>query len=287
MSFRVFADGSGNLTASLREGIEILPLEYRVDGVPHVYDGNLEAFDGGAYFDALANGCVVQTSLINTELFLSYFRPVLEQGEDVIYVAMGANISGTYNAARLAAEELMEDFPERFIHIVDSRGCGFGSGRLAVKAAKLAAEGKTGREAAVILDASVEHSCQYFTVDDLNFLKRTGRVTGMTAKIGTMLNIKPILYGTSDGYIESCDKVRGRKKSIDELAAIYRKKVVNAAEQTVCISHGNCIEDAEHLARLVREADPPKEIVIGYHEPFSGSHVGPGMLALFFTGSER
>ena len=249
MSFSVFADGSANLPKKMLEGITLLPCEYTVDGEPREYWGDVDDFDGHAYYESLKNGKRIGTSLLNATVFMTYFTPVLESGQDIIYVSMSSGISGTYNVAATVARELMEEFPGRFVHIVDSHGCGFGHGILAVRAAKLSREGVDVRTAAAMIDAEVPHACQYFTVDDLNFLKRTGRVSGFTAMIGTALNISP--------------------------------------EQIICISHGDCIEDANLLASLVQKETPGIPITICQHEPFSGSHVGPGMLALFFRGTER
>ena len=158
---------------------------------------------------------------------------------------------------------------------------------LAVRAANLSRAGLSAQDAAVILDEEVPHTCQYFTVDDLNFLKNTGRVSGMTAKIATVLNIKPILFGDATGHIISCTKVRGRKNSIETLAKKYEEKRLEVQDLPICISHGDCLEDAKLLADLVRAITPDVEIVICQHEPFSGAHVGPGMLGLFFRGKER
>ena len=287
MAFAVFADGSANLPKKMLSGIQLLPNYYTIDGEPQEYRGDVDDFDGHAYYEGLKNGKQVHTSLLNTELFLRYFEPVLAKGTDVICVVMSSGISGTFNAARIAAQELMEQFSDRFVHIVDSMGCGFGSGLLAVKAAELSSKGLSAREAAAIVDDEVIHSCQYFTVQDLNFLKRTGRVSGMTALIGTALNIKPILYGDSTGHIVASSKVRGRKKAIEGLAKKYEEKRIDSAEQKICISHGDCLEDAETLAELVHKVTPGIPITICQHEPFSGSHVGPGMLGLFFRGRER
>ena len=211
----------------------------------------------------------------------------LTQGQDIISISMSSGISGTCNAARIAAQELMELYTGRFVHIVDSLGCGFGNGLLAVRAAKLSREGLSAQDAAGILDDEVPHTCQYFTVDDLNFLKNTGRVSGMTAKIATVLNIKPILFGDATGHIISCTKVRGRKNSIEMLAKKYEEKRLDVQDLPICISHGDCLEDAKLLAELVRSITPDAEIVICQHEPLSGAHVGPGMLGLFFRGKER
>ena len=287
MSFAVFADGSANLPKSMLEGISLLPCDYTVDGEPHTYWGDVDSFDAHSFYEGLRNGTVVRTTLLNTSLFLSRFAPILTQGIDIIYISMSSGISGTYNAARIAAQELMDLYSGRFVHIVDSLGCGFGNGLLAVRAAKLSREGVSAREAAAILDEEVPHTCQYFTVDDLNFLKNTGRVSGMSAKIGTVLNIKPILFGDKTGHIISCAKVRGRAKAIETLVKKYEEKRVRSGEQTICISHGDCLQDAELLASLVREITPEVPITICQHEPFSGAHVGPGMLGLFFRGTER
>ena len=287
MSFAVFVDGSANLPRQMLDGIQLLPCDYTVDGVPQTYWGDVDRFEGHSYYEVLKKGAVVRTSLLNTQLFLSRFGPILAQGTDIIYISMSSGISGTYNAARIAAEELMELYEGRFVHIVDSLGCGFGNGLLAVRAARLSREGVSAREAAAILDAEVPHTCQYFTVDDLNFLKNTGRVSGMTAKIATVLNIKPILFGDSTGHIISCAKVRGRRKSIEALVEKYKEKRMITDDQTICISHGDCLEDAEYLAQLVRAVTPDVPITICMHEPFSGAHVGPGMLGLFFRGNER
>lgn len=287
MSFAVFADGSANLPKSMLEGISLLPCDYTVDGEPFTYWGDVDSFDAHSFYEGLRNGTVVRTTLLNTSLFLSRFAPILTQGIDIIYISMSSGISGTYNAARIAAQELMDLYSGRFVHIVDSLGCGFGNGLLAVRAAKLSREGVSARDAAAILDDEVPHTCQYFTVDDLNFLKNTGRVSGMSAKIGTVLNIKPILFGDKTGHIISCAKVRGRAKAIETLVKKYEEKRVRSGEQTICISHGDCLQDAELLASLVREITPEVPITICQHEPFSGAHVGPGMLGLFFRGTER
>ena len=155
MAFAVFADGTANLPGSLTDGITLLPFDIIADGQPRTYRGNIDTFDAHAYYTGLKNGKTVQTSLLNVEMFLSRFTPVLEQGTDIIYISMSSSISGTYNAARSAANELMEQFGDRFVHVVDSLGCGFGSGMLAIRAAELSRQGVDAREAAAILDAEV------------------------------------------------------------------------------------------------------------------------------------
>ena len=289
MSYTVFTDGCSNLPGSLLESlnIRVLPCSYVLDGAPGTYEGDIDAFDSHAYYDKLRAGSVMKTSLLNTHLFLTHFRPELEQGRDVIYVGMSSGISGTIQAARIAAEELADDFPDRTVRIIDSLGAGFGPGLLACRASDLRAGGRSAAEAADLLDREVMQLLQFFTVDDLNFLKRTGRVSGATAAIGSVLNIKPLLWGDPTGHIVALKKCRGRKKAIDEIVELYRTRAVHPETQRVAISHGDCPEEAENLARRICEICQPGELIICPHEPFTGAHVGPGMLALFFFGESR
>ncbi len=289
MSFSIFVDGSSNLPGEiLRElNIEILPCTYSMNGVPSTYDGNLDTFNAQEYYNMLRQGGKVQTSLLNTQLFLDAFRPVLERGEDAVYFSMSSGISGTCQAARMAAEELLEEFPNRTVRVVDSLGSGFGTGLMACKASDLRAQGKSAAETADMMDADAQHTLQFFTVDDLNFLKRTGRVSGATAMIGTVLNIKPVLWGDPTGHITARGKYRGRKKAMQAIVEEYRNYVEDAENQRVAISHGDCLEEAQVLADMICAVAKPKQLIIAPHEPFTGAHVGPGMLALFFHGKTR
>ena len=191
MSYAVYTDGCSNLPGRLLQELEIrvLPCSYVMDGEPGTYLGDIDAFDTHAYYEKLRAGSVMKTSLLNSQLFVDHFRPCLEAGLDVVYVGMSSGISGAIQAAKIAAEELMEEFPDRTVRVVDSLGAGFGPGLLACRASDLRAEGKSAAEAADILDVEVKHLLEYFTVDDLNFLKRTGRVSGATAAIGTEASI--------------------------------------------------------------------------------------------------
>lgn len=289
MSYTVFTDGCSNLPGWMLEKyqIRLLPCSYTVDGQPGTYTGNLDSFDAHEYYDQLRAGREIKTSLLNTHLFLTHFRPVVEAGEDVVYVGLSSGLSGTIQAARMAAEELQEEFPGRTVQVVDSLGAGFGPGLLSVRAAQLRDEGKTAVEAGRILDDEKMRLCEYFTVDDLNFLKRTGRVSGATAMIGTVLNIKPLLFGDNEGHIVACGKYRGRKKALDAIVEKYASKAVEPEKQLIAISHGDCPEDAQLLADRISAIAKPGELIICPHEPFTGAHVGPGMLALFFMGDGR
>ena len=289
MSFTIFVDGSSNLPDSVTQALDIrvLPCSYSINGQPSTYNGHLDSFTPHEYYEMLRQGGKVQTSLLNTQLFLDSFRGALEQGQDVVYCSMSSGISGTCQAARMAAQELEEEFPNRTVRVVDSLGAGFGTGLMACKAADLRAEGKTAGETADFLDEDVHHTLQFFTVDDLNFLKRTGRVSGATAMIGTVLNIKPVLWGDPTGHITARSKQRGRKKALAAIVEEYRNAVTEPENQRVAISHGDCEAEALTLAEMIRAVAPPKELIIAPHEPFTGAHVGPGMLGLFFHGKKR
>lgn len=289
MSYTVFTDGCSNLPGDLIERfqIEVLPCSYVMDGEPGLYEGNIDAFDTHTYYEKLRNGSELKTSLLNVSVFLEHFRPVLEDGRDVIYVGMSSGVSGTVQSATIASRQLMSEFPERIIRVVDSLGAALGPGLLSCRAAELKAEGKSASEAADILDKEVTQLLQFFTVADLQFLKRTGRVSGPTAAIGTVLNIKPLLWGDPTGHIVAYSKCRGRQKAIDAIVEQYRTKAVNPQSQRIGITHGDCPEDAAYLAKRVREIAEPKELIIVPHEPFTGAHVGPGMLALYFFGETR
>ena len=289
MSFVVFTDGCSNLPGSVLSGRQIrtLPFTYTINDQQIVYNGDIDTFDAHAHYELLRSGEMIRTSLANTQQFIDHFRPVLEAGSDVIYIGMSSGISGTYQASAIAAAELNEEFPERRVRTVDSLGAGLGTGLLTIMAANLRDAGKTVDEAADALDQKRMDLCEFFTVDDLMFLRRTGRLSTTSALVGTMLGIKPILRGDEEGHIVVCHKCRGRKKAVDTLAQLYRERVVNPAQQCVAISHGDCLEEAQALADKICAIAQPKELIFCPHEPVTGSHVGPGMLAVFFFGKGR
>ena len=289
MSYTLFVDSGSNLPArKLRElDIHVIPFSFEMDGVLSQCPEYPDGFDGHLYYTRLREGASVKTSLINTDTFYQRFLPEIQAGRDVMYVGISSGISGTIQAATLAAQELMEQYPERHVQIVDSMGAGLGTGLVACKAADYRNDGLSVEQAAIKLAYDRDNLCEYFTVDDLMFLRRTGRVSGVTATIGTMLQIKPMLRGDENGKIVVCGKIRGRKRAITELAEVYARKAVNPERQRVAISHGDCLEEAQRLAERLREIAPPKELILSIHEPLTGAHVGPGMLAVFFFGSGR
>ena len=289
MSFILFTDGCSNLPGSLLQQLDIrvLPCTYFVEGEPVTFSGDIASFDAHAYYDLLRSGKNITTSLLNTQTFLDHFRPVLEEGHDLMYVGMSSGISGTLQAARIAAEELKDSFPDRSIQVVDSLGAGLGTGLLTCSAADLRAEGLDVNQAAQRMEQLRDGLNQLFTVDDLMFLRRSGRLSTASALAGTLLGIKPLLRGDEEGHIVMKSKYRGRKKVIEAMVQRYQEQVVDPAHARVAISHGDCLEDAQILADAINKAAKPAQLVICPHEPFTGAHVGPGMLALFFYGTSR
>ncbi len=289
MAFAIYTDGCSNLPGRLLRELNIcvLPFHYMVDGQPLTYHGDIDSFDAHSYYDSMRAGKVVTTTLLNADSFASHFRTALEKGLDVLYVGMSSGVSGTYHAACMAGSELMEEFPERRVCTVDSLGASLGVGLLACKGADLRALGKTLEETVAALEDMVTRLCQFFTVESLSYLHRSGRISTATYALGSVLDIKPLLRGDEEGHIVSCAKCRGRKKAIAAIVEKYKTKVVDAINNRVFITHGDCPEEAEALAAQVRAIAEPKELIVVPHEPTTGSHVGPGMLALYFLGDHR
>lgn len=288
-SFAVVTDGCSNLPGALLKqlNIRVLPFTYFVDGQPVEYNGDVDAFDAKAYYEQIRQGKLITTSLTNAQSFYDHFRPLLEAGQDILYVGMSSGISGTYQAAVMAAQELMEEFKERCICTVDSLGAGLGVGLLACRAADMRQAGMKVKETAQALAQEVQRLCQFFTVGSLEYLRRSGRVSAATAALGSVLNIKPLLYGDYEGHIVSCGKHRGRKRVMEAIVDKFRALAEDVQNSRVFISHGDCPEDAQLLAEKVCAVAQPKELILCPHEPVTGAHVGPGMLALFFLGSKR
>lgn len=288
MSFKIITDTSANLPIEYAQehGITIIPFSFYIDGEENTCI-DAERFDGAAYYAMLRDGKVVTTSQITPARYIEYMSPVLEAGEDVLFICLSSGVSGAYSSSQLAARELMEKYPGRKVITIDSRGASMGEGLLTYYAVDDRAKNMSIEETAAHLLETVPKMNQLFTVDDLKYLKRSGRISGATAAIGSVLNIKPLLTGNKEGKIVSFAKVRSRKKSVRELARLYTERVVDASEQVIAISHADCKDEADELIKLICAEKPPKEIVTVCHEPATGSHVGPGMLAVYFLGNER
>ncbi len=240
-----------------------------------------------AFYESLRHGKMSSSSQINQQQMVDWVSPFLENGEDVLYLAFSSGLSGTYQSARLAQEELRERFPDRTFTVVDSLCASMGEGLLAYYAAAMRQQGCTLKETAAWLEENKLKLCHWFTVDDLHHLKRGGRVSPATAVVGTMLNIKPVLHVDDDGHLIPMEKVRGRRQSLEALVRHMKETIENPEEQMIFISHGDCPQDAEYVAGRIRETMTVRDIRIHTIGPVIGTHSGPGTVAVFFLGSHR
>ncbi len=293
--FQVFVDSAANLPAVIAKkyNIHVISFVNLVDGKEVVcYDPALspeeERAKGKEYYDAMRSGLEVKTGLISTAVFEEEFGKVLKEGNDVIYFSLSKNISGNFNSARLAAEELMsEPGNEGRIRLIDSLNASLAQGILAIYAAEMRDKGMELNEAADILETYPAKMNGVFTVGDLKYLKKTGRISGASALIGNVLKIKPILRGNKDGYIVSFKKERGRKAAINELIRLVCNNIKDSANQIIGIAHADAYEDSLYIMKKIQEKVNVREFINTSYDLCTGSHVGPDTLALFFMGEDR
>ena len=238
-------------------------------------------------FDGLRAGESASTSAINPDSWGKAIEPSLQQGKDVLVLTFSSGLSTTYQSAMIAAEELREKYPDRTIRVVDTLCASLGQGLLVWYACKKRDEGMGLEELATWCEEHLQNLCHWFTVDDLMCLKRGGRISAATAMLGTMLQIKPILQVSPEGKLVNTSKVRGRKASVEKLASLMGETQIPGENDTVFICHGDCYDDAQYLAQLVKEKYGVKDVLIYYVGAVIGSHSGPGTLALFYIGSHR
>ena len=284
----MFTESNADLTAELVQqlGVEVLPMLFSLDGKEYNnYPDNRE-LDPHDFYDALRAGGMSTTSQINQTTFEEAFSPVLEAGKDILYLAFSSGLSGTYHSACLAAEELAEKYPERTVRVIDTLQASMGEGLVVYYAATLKNEGKSLAEVADWFEANKMRVCAWFTVDDLMFLKRGGRLGGGAAVMGTLLGIKPVLHVDDEGHLVPMEKVRGRRASLDALVKHFQATVLDITGGTVFLSHGDCQADCDYVADKLR-ALGVKDLHIGDIGPVIGAHSGPGTVALFWVGSKR
>lgn len=289
MAFCIFTDTSANLPDDVlrQRSIRLVPFPYYVNGAEFTCT-ETTAFDGRSFYNAMRGGADVTTSQISPATYRAAWEPVLQSGQDILFVGMSSGISGSYNCAGIAAVDLQEEYPLRTILVVDTLAASLGEGLQVLRAADWRDEGMSMKEIARRLTILRRHMCQIFTVDDLKYLKKSGRISNMAATVGTVLNIKPLLRGNEEGKIVSYQKCRGRRKALEALAERYEKQVADAEHQCIGIAHADCQEDVDFFIGLINAGKhPPKEILSVCYEPVTGSHVGPGTLALFFFGDDR
>ena len=284
---KLFTDTSANLPVSIiREyGIEVVPFSYTVNGKEVPYSAETD-FNGKAFYEAMRAGAEVKTSMINVSDFIAAFEPWIAKGDAVIYVGISGGISGTANSAKLAAEELLEKYPAAKIAAIDTYAASLGEGFLVIETAKMIERGDPFLKIVKKIELLRKNMCQFFTVDDLAYLRKGGRISGAAAVVGTVLNIKPILRGDENGKIVLCGKIRGFNKSMEALANKYDELVFDKTAD-VGIAHADNPEGAQRLEDILRTKGFSGELLKVVYEPVTGSHVGPGTIALFFMGEHK
>lgn len=288
--FAIVTDSSCDLPEALARDMDltVLPLAFVMKGKEYYNYLDEREISLHDFYAMLRAGEPCTTSAVNVEAFISAIEPLLQQGRDVLCIAFSSGLSNTYNAASLAVEELAQKYPERKVFAVDSLCASLGQGLLVYLAVQERAKGKSIEEVRGWLEANKLHLCHWFTVEDLQFLKRGGRVSAATALVGTMLSIKPVMHMDNAGHLINVSKARGRRASLNALVDRMEQLAINPQEQTVFISHGDSLEDAQYVASEVqRRLGVKKAVTINYVGPVIGAHSGPGTIALFFLGKER
>lgn len=288
-SYVILTESSCDLTPELvaQTGVEVLPLNFTMEGknYPHYPDGREMSIP--EFYERMKNGAVAVTAAANVAELSDGMEVHLQKGMDVLFLCFSSGLSSTRDACGIAANELQEKYPERKIYTVDTLAASAGQGLLVLLAGKKQQGGASIEEVRDFVEETKLHMAHWFTVDDLTYLKRGGRVSPTAAAVGTMLNIKPVLHVDNEGHLIPMEKVRGRKAAVAALVKQMRKTAVRLEEQTVVVSHSRCLEEAERLRESILEEFHPKEVLILELGPIIGAHTGPGLMALFFLAEHR
>lgn len=239
------------------------------------------------FYEEVRAGEMPSTSQINVYTFVEEFKKHIQEGKSIIYIGFSSALSGTFNSAAIARQQLIEEFPDADITVIDSKSASLGEGLIVYYAVDMMKKGKSKEEIVNWIEENKLNVNHWFTVDDLGHLKRGGRISGASAAIGTLLDIKPILQVDNEGRLIPAAKVKGRKKAISTLRDKLLESIVNPEEQVIAISHGDCIEEAETLKAAILEKCKVKDVLMNNIGPVIGSHAGPGTISLFFIGKKR
>ena len=285
MSYQIITDSCCDLTDA-----QLQSLQVRCANLTVMYNGeNHTSFSDPAavkaFYDEIRGGVMATTAAANPDDWAQMMKPALEAGEDVLVITFSGGMSTTYQSAVIASKDLLEEYPQRKIIVIDSLAAALGQGLLVYHACHKRDEGMGIEELAAWVEENKFHVAHWVTVDDLSHLKRGGRISATSAIVGSMLNIKPIIHVDNDGHLINTAKVRGRKAAMEYLVKKFTETCTDF--DTVFIGHGDCPEDAAALEAMLREAHPIKEVVTGYVGPVIGAHTGPGVLVVFFVGTHR
>ena len=287
--FVILTDSSADLGEEMvrKLDVQVVPLGFVLDGQAyHDYPDNRD-MDPHAFYERLRKGDAATTNAVNTAQYTEALEPLLQAGRDVLVLASSPGLSATYQSSVIAVEELRAKYPERKLYTVDTLCASLGRGLLVWYAAQLRERGRSIKEVQDWVEEHKLNLCHQFTVDDLYFLKRGGRVSAATALVGSMLHIKPVLHVDSEGHLINIGKVRGRQASLKALVDRMEETAIDPGSLTVFISHGDCLEDAQAVAEMVKKRFGVDEVYINYVGPVIGAHSGPGTVALFYIGTER
>lgn len=284
----IFTDSCCDLPRSFVEenNIQVMHLRVNIQGrdIPDDLGISIESKN---FYDLIRQGEMPTTSQVNVNTFEDNFRKYIKEGYSIIYIGFSSALSGCVNSARIAKENIEEEISDADITVIDTKSASLGLGLIVYNAVNMLKAGKEKSEIVNWIEDNKLKVNHWFTVNDLYHLKRGGRLSGTVAAVGTILSIKPVMHIDDEGRLIPASKVKGRKKSIKVLKEILVDKIVCPEEQTIFISHGDCIEDAEYLKELIINEVKVKEVIINNVGPVIGSHTGPGILALFFMGSNR
>lgn len=287
-NYVILTDSSCDLPAAIADklGIVVIPLSVFIEG--NVYQNFLDEREIAShdFYELLHKKSMASTSAANAAAFFSVMEPLLQSGTDILYLGFSSALSGTYQAGRMAAEEMTAKYPDRKVLTVDTLCASMGQGLLVYLTAQQQQQGASIEDAHDFAEKTKPHILHWFTVEDLYHLKRGGRVSAATAVVGSLLSIKPVMHVDDEGRLINMEKARGRRQSIHSIAKKIIDRAINLKEQTVFISHGDCPEDAQQLAAIVKAAGA-RDVLISPVGPVIGSHSGPGTLAIFCVGTER
>jgi len=286
-NYAIFTDSCCDISPEILKqwGVPYANMTFSFDGEETEYIST--DISNKEFYDRMRQGAHARTAAINADTFTHVFTPILEEGKDILYVAFSSGLSTTVNNAHMAAQDLKEMYPDRKIVIVDTLAASGGGGLMVYMAVAKKNEGATLEENAAYLESLIPQHCIWFTVDDLEYLKRGGRVSPLVAFAGGLLGIKPVLQMDSEGHLIKVSTARGRKKAIEALAAKYAELSYEEKNTPIFISHGDCLEDAQLLADMLEQRHGCKVTRITEIGPVIGSHSGPGTIALFFVGKHR
>lgn len=285
-NYKIITDSGCDLPAQMLAQMDVVRIPLTVNFRGQSLEDSVDAGIKDIY-DGLREGENASTSAVNPNGWASVIEPVLQQDLDVLVLAFSSGLSTTYQSAVIAAKELMEKYPQRKINVVDSLAASLGEGLLLWYMCQKRSEGMSLEELTAWAEEHKFKLAHWFTVDDLGFLKRGGRISAATALVGTMLQIKPVLHVDDEGHLINMSKVRGRKASLDALVKKFEQTQIPGMNETVYICHGDCLADAQYIEKQLKEKYGVKNVFIGYTGAVIGSHSGPGTMALFFMAEQR